>query len=153
MVHTERGRDQAALDRKNQASRDWYRANREKHNADRRAKYQTDEKYRSTVKERSREYKRTNPKHEGSLRLVNGERIRMYRIGEVAKYLRCSIRTIRRWEAKGIIPPAGTRALSSHIQTNSHRVYTLHQIGLMLGLVKMSPSARMVKAEETRREW
>jgi len=148
VVHTERGRDQAALDRKNQASRDWYRAHREKHNADRRAKYATDAQYRSTVKERSREYKRENPKHEGSLRLVNGERIRMYRIGEVAKYLRCSIRTIRRWEAKGIIP---------HSQggggPESHRVYKLHQIGLMLELVKMSPSARMVKAEETRREW
>lgn len=148
MVHTERGRDQAALDRKNQASRDWYRAHREKHNADRRAKYQADEQYRNTVKERSREYKRENPKHEGSLRLVNGELIRMYRIGEVAKILKCSIRTIRRWEEKGIIP---------HSQggggPESHRVYKLHQVRLMLGLSKLTPRARMAMAEEIRREW
>ncbi len=146
MVRTERGRDQAALDRKNQASRDWYRTNREKHNADRRAKYQTDEKYRSIVKERSREYKRANPKHEGSLRLVNGELTRMYRIGEVAQYLNCSIRTIRRWEEKGIIP-------HSSFPDCIHRVYKMHQVGLMMRLVKLSPSKRMVKAEEIRREW
>lgn len=148
MVHTERGRDQAALDRKNQASRDWYRAHREKHNADRRAKYQTDAQYRNTVKERSRNYKRENPKHEGSMRLMNGELVRMYRIGEVAKILNCSIRTIRRWEAKGIIP---------HSQggggPESHRVYRMRHVRLMLGLSKLTPSARMVMAEATRREW
>lgn len=148
MVHTERGRDQAALDRKNQASRDWYRTHREKHNADRRAKYQTDAQYRNTVKERSRNYKRENPKHEGSMRLVNGERIRMYRIGEVAKILKCSIRTIRRWEEKGIIPPS-----QSHGGPESHRVYKIHQVTLMLRLAKLSPSARRLRAEEIRRDW
>ena len=150
MVHTERGRDQTALDRKNQASRDWYKANREQHNADRRVKYETDAQYRNTVKERSREYKRANPKHEGSMRLVNGERVRMYRIGEVAKILKCSIRTIRRWEEKGIIPHC---TLSDGIQTNSHRVYRMRQVRLMLRLPKLSPRARMAMAEEIRREW
>ncbi len=150
MVRTERGRDQTALDRKNQASRDWYKANRAKHNADRRAKYRTDEQYRDVVKGRSRDYKRANPKNEGSMRLVNGERIQMYRIGEVAKYLSCSIRTIRRWEEKGLIPHS---TLSDGIQTNSHRVYKLHQVRLMLRLAKLTPSARMALAEEIRRDW
>jgi hypothetical protein len=100
---------------------DWYEQNRAKRNKARRKRYQTDKSFRQAQLEQSRDYKRRNPTPaRGSVRVVEGEEVPVYRIGALADAVGRTILTIRNWERDGLIPQPTAS------ETN-HRVYLSHQ--------------------------
>ena len=60
-----------------------------------------------------------------TIKMPNGEYLTLYPISTVAEAVGRSVKTIRRWELAGIIPPSGFR------DRNNARMYTEEQIVLI----------------------
>lgn len=122
----------------------WYSKHKKKINADRRAKYRTDEEYRNQVLESARAARvaRPAPSKAGQSRFkeVGGVVVETIPISELAEYCGKSIQTIRLWESHGLIPAPTVAA--------GKRFYTLPQRDLVRELSVVMDSSRSLSQAE-----
>lgn len=151
--------------------RDWYAANGERLNAQRKAKYHSDPTYRKQVLETNQESRLKRKKsakaqrkvetkavrlrpHEKRFKTVNavidGVSEKLFTIGALARALGCSIQAIRLWERQGVIPATPLRTgtgqtgdrLYTEAMVDSIRTILLAQGRLRDQAVKERPKDR-----------
>ena len=76
-------------------------------------------------------------------RLINGEYLLMYSVGQAAAAIDRTPKSIRRLESQGIIPKCYTRG-----ETNGYRLYTEHELKIIKHICKKYQLQRGVKFPE-----
>lgn len=124
--------------------RRYYKKRRESLNATRKDAYEGDPAVRAQARERSRRARERNPKQYSDrvyyrdVKVAGVPRtIAVYPTGHIAKMIERTPQLIRSWEAKGWIPHPTF--------SGSHRLYTSHQVALLVNL-----SAALVKGRGRR---
>lgn len=133
---------EAALEKRRQACREYYQKNKDKERArlkeyyrlKREGKLASSKSYYEKHKEQILAYRkerRERMKKWFSAELVlNGEKVTMYSIGEIARRLGRDPQTIRKWERDGVIPVAMFR------DVKNRRMYTQEQIEAIVKIAK-----------------
>lgn len=153
MVHEDRSRDTDTLERRRQESRDWYAKNKGEYNAARRKRYWTDAVYATAAIERSRLYRENQVQQprDWVIRKKDGQLVRCWRIGAVAKRLDRSVDTIRRWQVMWLIPPCTVGKYHKALG-RGHRLFLGHQIHLIEKLSVVMPWNRKKHDDQQVRE-
>lgn len=113
----------------------WYEKNKDDYNAKRRERYQRDKGYRRKALKNSRRYRdegaigRQNERN--MVRVFNGEEVEVFTISAVAEQVGRTAQTIRKWEARGMIPKPVFKSRT--------RLYTQHQINLLILFAEKFP--------------
>lgn len=118
---------QPAMNPQQRYFQNWYAKNRERLNAERRHRYQTDPEYRRKAIAVSARY-RSKKEHVRKppiqlVRVVNGVPVPVFSAMETAQQIGRSAQSIRKWERRGWIP--------APIFPGRRRLYTAGQISLI----------------------
>lgn len=129
-------------DTNSKSFRKWYDKNGEGYNVRRKQRYHSDPEYREKVIARQREARKNNPRpstaSDKHYRVVAGAQVEVFRIGYVVEAISRSEKTIRTWEAEGLIPPPTIEG--------KHRYYTQGQVLLLKEFSELMDQVRYDKA-------
>lgn len=111
----------------------WYERNGGKLNEKRKNRYDSDPEYRARQIENARKNRanRASKVKEASApvyKLIGGEKVVVYRIGDLAERAGVTPQTIRKYESTGVIPEPTVGS--------SHRYYTANQVNLVCSMVQ-----------------
>ena len=125
-------------ERAREAWRKWHAAHKEELNAKRREKYRENKEYRQKAIEQSRQTRRKisaeGVSEEPTYRMLNGVRVEVFKVGQVAELAGVAPQTLRKWSDNGTIPPS--------IFPGRHRLYTRPQVNLIRRIAQAAKANR-----------